>query len=209
MDRRWLLWGAGGAGALLGAFVMVGMAPDTGTTDVPAAAEPAAAVVVDPKAPVPEPATPPSPEVLPGQTVEQVLNGDPGKAQELRHWTIDPNSGNPVRPEGDPAPPPPAEGTPLTPDVLGVEQLFSQRADRLRPCTQSAPEPIDGREQLMVVMTLVDKGGKTEIGALQIGNDPDNQFSSVASCAAGALQGANFGPMPDAQPRQVSWFLKL
>jgi hypothetical protein len=201
------LWGAGGAGALLGAFVMVGMAPDTGMPDTPA--EPAAAVVVDPKAPVPEPATAGAPNVLPGQTVEQVLAGDPGKPQELRHWTIDPNSGNPVRPEGDPAPPPPAEGTPLTPDVLGVEQLFSQRADRLRPCTQSAPEPIDGREQLMVVMTLVDKGGKTEIGALRIGNDPDNQFSSVASCAAGALQGANFGPMPDAQPRQVSWFLKL
>lgn len=207
MDRRWLLVGAGGAGALLGAFVMVGMAPDTGTTEAPTASAPAAATSVDPKPA--QPVAPPSGEVLPGQTVEQVLSGEPGVVPTQRHWTIDPNSGNPVRPEGDPAPPPPAEGTPLSPDVIGVEQLFTQRADKLRPCAEAAPEPIDGRDQLMVVMTLVDKGGKTEIGALQIGNDPDNQFSGVASCAAGALQGANFNPMPDARPRQVSWFLKL
>lgn len=209
MDRRWLLLGAGGAGALLGGFVMVGMAPDTGSSGPAERVVAPAPAPVDPRAPVAEPLTPGAPQVLPGQTVEQVLQGVPAAKPELRHWTIDPNAGNPVRPDGDPAPPPPAEGTPLAPDVIGVEQLFNQRADRLRPCVESAPHPSDGRDKLMVVMTLVEKAGKTEIGALQIGNDPDNEFSGVASCAAGALQGANFGPMPDARPRQVSWFLKL
>lgn len=209
MERRWLLLGAGGAGALLGAFVMVGMAPDTGSSPpVERAVAPQAPAPVA-NAPVVEPTTPPAPEVLPGQTLEEVLSGAPAAKPELRHWTIDPSTGNPDRPKGEPALVIPPEGTPLAPDVLGLEQLFHQRADALRPCAEGAPRPNDDRPNLMVVITLVSTDGKTSIGGLQIGNDPDNQFSGVATCVAGALQGANFGPMPDPRPRQVSWFLKL
>lgn len=206
MDRRWLLLGAGVAGAAMGAFVMVGMTPDTGdAVDGPAPVAPP----VRPS-PTADPfAVAPTDQVLPGSTVGQILAGEAPVVPELK--ITRPSEGIAVAPRGpdevDRPPPPP--GTPLAPDVIGVERLFQERREAVEACASAAPEPVDDRTSVMVAITLTDTGGKTAIGALQIANDPDNQFTGLATCVAGALQGATFASMPDARPRQVFWSVKL
>lgn len=215
MDRRWMLVGASVAGAALGAFVMVGMSPDTGASTEPVASLAVAAAVTRDAAP-PDAGAPPEPdadappgEVLKGSTVEDVLSGVAPVVAAPKIYR--PSEGIAVAPgcpdckPTDAAPPADAE---LRADVIGLQQLFEARRQAVDACAAAAPEANDGSTSLMVVVTLVSNDGKTSIGALQVGNDADNQFTGFATCVARALQGASFAPLPDLRPRQLSWAVK-
>lgn len=105
---------------------------------------------------------------------------------------------------GDPAALEPDDGTPLAPDVRGVERLVRRSGETVFQCGKLHLPSLRGQRRIVVRWELVPEGGTSRIAAMAPDFVPDPEFwQPFVTCLQAALADVRFATRPD--PITVHW----
>jgi hypothetical protein len=197
MNPRTLLVGAALAVGTTVAFTVL-LAPDTG--DVPERRRPAP----EPK----QPAAPPPRAALDASPYDE---HPPARRPDFDPEVLRQLSAPDPRHEvvwaptvGDPAALAPDDGTPLSPDVAGVERLVRRSGEDVYRCGQLHLPSLRGQRRVVVRFELVPEGGGSRIAAMAPDFVPDPEFwQPFVTCLRASLAEVRFATRPD--PITVYW----